>query len=69
MIKTSFPKCCITNAIDGTEEDNIWEEQTDPFDDLMMNLTMNCTMQTCIERNRQDLRILLIRSSEILMIR
>ena len=27
MIKMSFPKCCITNAIDGTEEDNIWEYQ------------------------------------------
>ena len=34
MIKTSFRKCCITNAIDGTEGDDIWEEETDPFDDL-----------------------------------
>ena len=34
MIETSFRKCCITNAINGTEDDDIWEEETDPFDDF-----------------------------------
>ena len=32
--KTSFRKCYITNAINGTEDDDLREEETDPFDDL-----------------------------------
>lgn len=34
MIKKSFHKCCITNTIDGTEDDEMWEENEDPFADL-----------------------------------
>ena len=36
MIQKSFRKCCITNALDGTEDDEIWEEEdnSDPFEDL-----------------------------------
>lgn len=35
MIQKSFRKCCITNAIDGTEDDEIWEEESeDPFEDV-----------------------------------
>ena len=34
MMKTYFRKCCITNTIDGTKDDDIWEEETHPFDDL-----------------------------------
>ena len=31
----SFLKCCITNSIDGTEDDILWqdEDDTDPFND------------------------------------
>ena len=25
MIQKSFLKCCITNALDGTEDDDVWE--------------------------------------------
>ena len=34
-IKRSFLKCCITNALDGTEDDILWEEmdESDPFAD------------------------------------
>ena len=30
-----FRKCCITNALDGTEDDDIWQEDDDcdPFND------------------------------------
>ena len=32
LIKKSFGKCCITNAIDGTEDDQMWEDDnSDPF--------------------------------------
>ena len=36
MIAKSFRKCCITNALDGTEDEEIWEEESDsdPFEDL-----------------------------------
>ena len=36
LLKFSFRKCCITNALDGTEDDEIWEEESDsdPFEDL-----------------------------------
>ena len=35
IIKRSFLKCCITNALDGTEDDILWEEmdESDPFAD------------------------------------
>ena len=26
MIKKSFLKCCISNALDGTEDDAVWQE-------------------------------------------
>ena len=29
MVAKSFRKCCITNALDGTEDDAIWEEESD----------------------------------------
>ena len=34
-IKRSFLKCCITNALDGTEDDILWEDmaESDPFAD------------------------------------
>ena len=34
-VRRSFLKCCITNAIDGTEDDLLWqdEDDTDPFND------------------------------------
>lgn len=34
--KKSFPKCCITNAMDGTEDDQMWEDDSDsdPFADI-----------------------------------
>ena len=36
LLKFSFRKCCITTALDGTEDDEIWEEESDsdPFEDL-----------------------------------
>ena len=36
MIAKSFRKCCITNALDGTEDEEIWGEESDsdPFEDL-----------------------------------
>ena len=36
MIAKSFRKCCITNALDGTEDEEIWEEESnsDLFEDL-----------------------------------
>ena len=36
MIAKSFCKCCITNAMDGTEDEEIWEEESDsdPFADI-----------------------------------
>lgn len=36
MIAKLFRKCCITNALDGTEDEQIWEEESDsdPFEDL-----------------------------------
>ena len=35
IIKCSFLKCCITNALDSTEDDIFWEEmdESDPFAD------------------------------------
>ena len=35
IFKRSFLKCCITNALDGTEDDILWEEmdESDPFAD------------------------------------
>ena len=34
-VRRSFLKCCITNSIDGTEDDILWqdEDDTDPFND------------------------------------
>jgi len=34
-IRRSFLKCCITNALDGTEDDILWQEmdESDPFAD------------------------------------
>ena len=29
MITKSFRKCCITNALNGTEDEEIWEEEPD----------------------------------------
>lgn len=36
MIAKSFLKCCISNALDGTEDEEIWEEESDLdwFEDL-----------------------------------
>lgn len=36
MIAKSFRKCCITNALDGTEDEEIWEEESDsdPFEGM-----------------------------------
>ena len=36
MIAKLFRKCCITNTLDGTEDEEIWEEESDsdPFEDL-----------------------------------
>ena len=36
MIAKLSRKCCITNALDGTEDEEIWEEESDsdPFEDL-----------------------------------
>ena len=36
MIVKLFRKCCITNAMDGTEDEEIWEEESDsdPFADI-----------------------------------
>ena len=35
MIPKSSLKCCITNALDGTEDDDVWEEEDeDPFENL-----------------------------------
>ena len=35
MIQESFLKCCITNALDGTKDDDVWEEEDeDPFENL-----------------------------------
>ena len=31
LIKKSFRKYCITNAMDGTEDDHMWEDDSDPF--------------------------------------
>ena len=35
LISKLFRKCCITNALDGTEDDDIWQEDDDcdPFND------------------------------------
>ena len=33
VIIKSFKKCCISNAMDGTEDDILWEESTDDPDD------------------------------------
>ena len=32
LIKKSFRKCCITNALDGTEDDEMWDEDDDDSD-------------------------------------
>ena len=47
MIVKSFKKCCISNAMDGTEDDALWEyeEETppsdskdfDPYDDTILS--------------------------------
>jgi len=29
LVRKSFKKCCVTNALDGTEEDVIWENSTE----------------------------------------
>lgn len=35
LIQKSFGKCCITNAIDRTEDDEVWEQESeDPFEDV-----------------------------------
>jgi len=35
MIQKSFHKCCITNAIDRTKDDEVWEQESeDPFEDV-----------------------------------
>ena len=34
MVKKSFLKCSITNALDGTEDDELWGEDDDPFANL-----------------------------------
>lgn len=36
LVKKSFRKCCITNAMDGTEDDQMWEDDSDsdPFADI-----------------------------------
>jgi len=31
LVRKSFRKCCITNAMDGTEDDQMWEDDSDPF--------------------------------------
>jgi len=34
MVKKSFLKCSIMNALDGTEDDELWGEVEDPFANL-----------------------------------
>ena len=35
LIAKSFRKCCITNALNGTEDDDIWDsDDSDPFSDV-----------------------------------
>ena len=35
IIQKSFRKCCITNAIDETKDDEVWEQESeDPFEDV-----------------------------------
>ena len=33
IIVTSFKKCCISNALDGSEDDILWEDDGDDKDD------------------------------------
>jgi hypothetical protein len=33
IIVRSFKKCCISNALDGTENDTVWEDDVEDKDD------------------------------------
>ena len=33
IIIRSFKKCCISNALDGSENDNLWEDDSEDKDD------------------------------------
>jgi hypothetical protein len=33
IIVRSFKKCCISNALDGTEDDIVWEDDVEDKDD------------------------------------
>ena len=32
LVVKSFKKCCISNALDGTEDDDLWEDEVDNRD-------------------------------------
>ena len=60
MIAKSFRKCCITNAMDVTEDEEIWEEESDSVHSQTLTNWMamkSCTMQMTSSDSKQKLHL------------
>ena len=53
--KKSFRKCCITNAMDGTEDDQMWEGDSDPFAVIDEDDNVDLLYADCFERQQADI--------------
>lgn len=49
IITRAFKKCCISNILDGAEDDILWcEEEPDELDRELMTLEVKMTMTCCM---------------------
>lgn len=57
LIKKSFRKCCITNATDGTEDDQMQEDDSDsdPFADIAEDDDADLLYAGSFERQQADI--------------
>ena len=55
LIKKSFRKCCITNAMDGTEDDQMWEDDADPFAGIDEDDDVDLLYADSFERQQADI--------------
>ena len=49
MVERSFKKCGISNALDGTEDDLVWEEEEDSLKEFVCNRKNNRMLLASVE--------------------
>lgn len=57
ILRKSFKKCCITNSLDGTEDDILWEEYQNPDNELCVvesSISESCSLVNEVVESDSD---------------